>query len=52
MSVHPHFFKERKYISMKPFNLLLKLSYDNVIDFKSKAGGVRHEIRPIRMRHL
>ena len=37
MSAHRHFFKERKYISMKPFNLLLKLSYDNVIDFKSKG---------------
>lgn len=37
MSVHRHFLKERQYFSMKPFNLLFKLSSNNVIVYyKSK----------------
>lgn len=37
MSVHRHFLKERQYFSMKPFNLLFKLSSNNVIVYMSKG---------------
>lgn len=38
MSVHRNCFKERQYFSMKPFNLLYKLSSNNVIVYKSKGS--------------
>lgn len=38
MSVHQHFLKERQYFSMKPFNLLFKLSSNNVIVYYKSKG--------------
>lgn len=38
MSVHRHFLKERQYFSMKPFNLLFRLSSNNVIVYYKSKG--------------